>query len=282
MTAPLVSIFNYFDYQKYLRDYLAARKQQDAYFTYRFIAGKAGIDHAFIVKIFQGQKHLSLKLAPKISEVLKHGKGESEYFELLILFSRTKSDRESKMYFEKLLCYVEFSPLKIEGSKYEFYQKWYYAAVREVIGIAGFDGDYAALARRLRPGITGTQARKAVALLLELGLVEMKEGRYLPADRFLSASEEIRPLAVREFQKATMLLAIEALETIDKTVREISTVTLSLSADGADKIKESLRNFRTELMRIANQDKDVTGAYQINLQLFPISRTLKGVGHEAA
>lgn len=282
MTALLVSIFDYFDYQKYLRDYLAARKQQDAYFTYRFLAGKAGIDHAFIVKIFQGQKHLSLKLAPIISEILKHDKREGEYFELLILFSRTKSDRESKMYFEKLLGYVEFSPLKIEGSKYEFYQKWFYAAVREVIGIAGFDGDYARLARSLRPAITEAQARKAVSLLLELGLIEKQGENYRPADRFLSASEAIRPLAVRQFQKETMLLAIDALETIDKAEREISTVTLSLSRDGADKIKESLRNFRTELMRIANQDRDVTGAFQINLQLFPISRTLKGVGHEAA
>lgn len=282
MTALLVSIFDYFDYQKYLRDYLAARKQQDAYFTYRFLAGKAGIDHAFIVKIFQGQKHLSLKLAPIISEILKHDKREGEYFELLILFSRTKSDRESKMYFEKLLGYVEFSPLKIEGSKYEFYQKWFYAAVREVIGIAGFDGDYARLARSLRPAITEAQARKAVSLLLELGLIEKQDENYRPADRFLSASEAIRPLAVRQFQKETMLLAIDALETIDKAEREISTVTLSLSRDGADKIKESLRNFRTELMRIANQDRDVTGAFQINLQLFPISRTLKGVGHEAA
>lgn len=278
----MVSIFSYFDYHKYLRDYMAARKEKDAYFTYRFIAGKAGIDHAFIVKVFQGQKHLSLKLAPKISVVLKHSKRETEYFELLILFCRTKSDRESKLYFERLLGYVEFSPLKIEGSKYEFYQKWYYAAVREVIGISGFRGDYAALARSLRPAITEPQARKAVSLLIELGMIEKKDTLYRPTDRFLTASEEIRPLAVREFQKQTMLLAIDALESIEKSEREISTVTLSLSRDGADKIKETMRNFRTELMRIAGHDQDVTCAYQVNLQLFPISNTLKGDAFEAA
>lgn len=63
--------------------------------------GKAGIDHAFIVKIFQDQKPLSLKLVPKLPDVFGHPKREREYFELLILLSRTKTDRERKLNFEK-------------------------------------------------------------------------------------------------------------------------------------------------------------------------------------
>jgi uncharacterized protein (TIGR02147 family) len=272
----MISIFKYFDYQKYLGDYYEFRKKEESYFTYRFIASKVGIDHAFIVKVFQGQKHLSIESAAPFSVLLKHTKREKEYFELLILFSRAKSDSEIKHYFEKLLTYVELSPLKVEGYKYEFYQKWFYTAVREVIGIAGFRGDFKKLARMLNPAITEVQARQSVELLVKLGFIqESKTGEYCLISRFITPSEEVAPIAVREFQKATMLLAVDALQKIPKDDRHISTVTISLSPDGAEKLKECAEHFRREMMRIANQDNEVSQVFQVNLQLFPISRLLK-------
>jgi uncharacterized protein (TIGR02147 family) len=269
----MIPIFHYFDYQKYLADYYECRKKVDPYFTYRYIASKVGIDHAFIVKVFQGSKHIALKTAPLFSKLLKHSKREQEYFELLILFSRAKSDTETKHYFAKLISYIEFSPLKIEGYKFEFYQKWYYTAVREIIGFAGFNGDYKNLGLMLQPPITESQARRSVALLENLGFIQRnKDGEYSLVTRFITPSEEIQPLAIREFQKETMLLAIDALQNIPKADRHISTVTLSLSVDGEEKIKECVLNFRNEIQKVAQQDSAVSKAFQINVQLFPISQ----------
>jgi uncharacterized protein (TIGR02147 family) len=273
----MVSIFNYFDYQKYLRDYYEWRKQNNAYFTYRFISSKVGIDHAYIIKVLRGQKHLAVDAASRFSTLLGHNKREREYFELLILFARAKADSESRHYFEKLLTYVELSQLKVEGYKYEFYQKWYYTAVREVIGIGGFDGDFKKLARMLRPNITEAQARQAVTLLLNLGFVQQTDkGEYALVTRFITPSEEIGPVAIRQFQKETMLLAIDALQNISRDERHISTVTVSLSPQGFEKLTKSVNRFREELLRIAHQDLAVSQAYQVNLQLFPISKSFNG------
>jgi uncharacterized protein (TIGR02147 family) len=271
----MLSLFSYFDYQKYLRDYYEQRKREDSYFTYRFIASKVGIDHAFIVKVFQGQKHLSLASAARFSELLKHNRREKEYFEVLILFARAKGDAEIKRHFEKLLSFVEWNPLKVEGYKYSFYQKWYHTAIREVIGFSGFDGNCRKLAQRLVPAITESQARQSIELLLKIGFIKKeRNGTYSLVSRFLTPSEEVRPIALREFQRQTMLLAVDALEHVSKDERHISTVTVSLSAKGREKLKECIENFRGEMMRIANQDTDVSRAYQVNLQLFPISRPL--------
>jgi uncharacterized protein (TIGR02147 family) len=277
----MITIFNYFDYQKYLGDYYEWRKKENSYFTYRFIASKVGIDHAFIIKVLQGQKHLTVDCAERFSALLKHTAREKEYFELLILFSRAKSDSETKHYFEKLLTYVELSPLKVEGYKFEFYQKWYYTAVREVIGIAGFHGDCKKLARMLNPSITESQARQSVELLLKLGFIQKNKNReYSLVSRFITPSKEVTPVAVREFQKSTMLLAVDALHTVPKNDRHISTVTVSLSRDGVDNLKECMENFRREMMRIANQDNDVSQVFQVNLQFFPISGQLKREDNE--
>ena len=274
----MVAVFNYFDYQKYLGDYYEWRKREDSYFTYRFIASKVGIDHAFIVKVFQGQKHLSLASAARFSELLKHNRREKEYFELLILFSRAKSDSETKHYFEKLLSYVELSPLKVEGYKYSFYQKWYHTAIREVVGLAGFDGDFKKLGRLLCPPVTESQARQSIKLLLKLGFIKRSEkGQFVLSSRFITPSEEIASVAIREFQKETMMLAIDALQKIPKEKRHISTATISLSPDGAEKLKACVENFRAEMLRIANQDNNVSQVFQVNVQLFPISRQITGV-----
>jgi uncharacterized protein (TIGR02147 family) len=279
----MVAIFNYFDYQKYLGDYYEWRKRDDSYFTYRFIASKVGIDHAFIVKVFQGQKQLSLKSAPHFSALLGHTKREKEYFELLILFSRAKSDSETKHYFEKLLSYVELTPLKIEGYKYSFYKKWYHTAIREVVGLAGFAGDYKKLARMLNPPVTESQARQSIKLLLDLGFIKKNDaGQFTLISRFITPGEEIAPVAIREFQKETMRLAIDALDKIPKEERHISTVTLSLSPDGVEKLKACVENFRTEMLRIANKDNDVSQVFQVNVQLFPISRRITGEGNGQA
>jgi uncharacterized protein (TIGR02147 family) len=277
----MTSIFDYFDYRKYLGEYYEQRKAKDLYFTYRYIASKVGIDHAYIVKVFQSQKHLSLATAGRFSEVLNHTKREKEYFEQLILFARARSDSEIKHYFEKLLSYVECSPLQVEGDKYEFYQKWYHTAVREVIGLAGFDGDYKKLARLLTPAITESQAKHSVDLLCKLGFIRKNDQReYTLVSRFITPSKEVAPVAIREFQKETMLLAIDALKSIPKEERHISTVTVTLSPDGADKMKACLTRFHEEVMRIANQDNNVDQVFQVNLQLFPISKQVKGEGDE--
>ncbi len=267
-----VNLFDYFDYQEYLRDVYAFRKKQDSYFTYRFIASKLNIDHAYVVKVLQGQRHVSLKTAASFSKLLKHNKRQQEYFELLVLFSKAKANSEIKHYFEKLLTYIEVSPLKIEGHKFEFYQKWYYTAIRELIGISGFDGNYQKLASQTVPAISISQAKKSIQLLLKLKLItKNSDGSYSLSSRFITPSEKVQPLAIREFQKETIKLAAEALDNIPKEERDISTLTLSLSAQGLEKMKASLTNFRQELMRIANQDENVNRAYQINLQLFPIT-----------
>jgi uncharacterized protein (TIGR02147 family) len=63
-----------------------------------------------------------------------------------------------------------------------------------------------------------------------------------------------------------------ALQNIPKSDRHISTVTLSLSQDGEAKLKECILNFRDEIQKLAQQDTNVSKAFQINVQLFPISK----------
>lgn len=268
-----VNIFNYFDYQRFLRDSYGYKKQQNPSFSYRYIGRKVGIDPGYLVKVFQGKKHIASRSIPLFVKLLNLKKKETEYFELLVLFNKAKTNTEIKSYFEKLLTYAEIDERPVEADKYEFYQKWYYTAVRELIAISEFKGDFADLAGQVIPEITTSEARKSVELLQRLGFIKKSnKGLYGVTSRFITTGDNWRSIAIRSFQKETIKLAECSLDTIAKEERDVSTVTITLSASGFGEVQKRLASFRRELLEISHGDEERDTAYHINLQVFPIAR----------
>jgi uncharacterized protein (TIGR02147 family) len=266
-------IFEYYDYHKYLLDFYTEKKGTSRYFSYRYMGRQLGIDAGYLVKVLQGQKNLSYQSAPRVAALLKLNKKETEYFKVLVLFGKTKSNTEIAEYFEKLLHISETKRMSVDADKYEFYKKWYYSVVREVIGFLPFNGDYKALAEMILPPITPGQAKKSVELLERLDLIKKNGGGvYAPTERFITTGEKWRSIAIRQFQEETILLAKTALDAVHKDERDISTITLSVSREGYEEIKEILKQTRRQVFEVAEKDHNANGAFQLNLQLFPISK----------
>ncbi len=269
----MANIFNYYDYRKYLRDSYEELHAKNSNFSYRFIQEKTGIDPGFLVKVFNGQKNITENSIPRFSKLLKLNSRQTEYFTSLVFFGRAKSDIQIKTCFEKLLSFKEPGYFTVEAEAYEFYTRWYYTAIRELIGVYPFTGNYEELAALLVPSIKVSEAKKAIELLVRLGFIKKnRNGRYVQTNRFITTGEECRTIAVRIFQKDTIKLANEALERISKEMRDISTTTVTLSPEGFARLKEKLSEFRREVLKIANEEENATGVYHVNFQLFPISK----------
>jgi uncharacterized protein (TIGR02147 family) len=225
--------------------------------------------------VFQGRKNLANASIPHFVKLMKLTQREAEYFKLLVLFNKAKSNDEIRILFEKMLPYIELGARKIESGAYEYYTKWYYAAVREVLAYFPFNADYASLAQMTVPEIGVREAKKAVALLLKLGFIKRsRAGRYELTSRFITTGEEWRSIAVRRFQKETIGLALKALDDVPKEQRDISTVTVTLSEDGFARMREKLKAFRREVLELAHQEGNADAAYHLNLQLIPIGKRL--------
>jgi uncharacterized protein (TIGR02147 family) len=275
-TTPLPKIFDYFDYVKFLRDYYEARHTAERWFSYRYIQNKTGIDPGYLFKVFQGKKPLPLKKIALMAKTLGLGKRETEYFNLQVLYAKAKSNEEIAGYFEKMLAFSDIATRKMVPRQYEYYTKWYHAAIRNILSYHPFCGDYEALSKLTVPAISASEAKKSITLLNNLGLVEKTaDGTYRVTDRFLSTGEEWHDIAVRRFQKDTILLAHDALDTVPKELRDISTVTLTLSPDGFEEVRERVRQFRRDLLNLAGRQEKPNGAYHMNIQLLPIGRPWK-------
>lgn len=274
----MVDIFTYLDYRKFLHDLYAEKKAKSKYFSYRYLAQKTGLKSVgFFTWILQGKRNLSPRLVLKFAEAFKLNKQETAYFELLVSYNQARSHEEKKHYFDRIASLKRPTAKVVDTDQYEFYEKWYYSAVREIIGIQPFQDDYAKLAKSLTPAISATEARKAVELLEKLGMIVKDEGgRYVRKESTITTGESWKSLAIAHFQLQTLDLAKQSMDRFPKGERDVSTLTLSCSLETFAAIREKLRGLRQELAEMVKNDSRPECVYQCNFQVFPLCKPLDG------
>jgi uncharacterized protein (TIGR02147 family) len=270
---PPVDIFTYLDYRSFLKAYYDACKKTDPKFTYRYIAEYVGFKSAgHLTQILNGKTNISDSLKAGFIEFLKLGKKETEYFETLVHFNQAKSHTEKKLFFEKLLKFTKTKSAIITPDQYEYFDKWYYVAIREVLSYYQFNDDFSSLGQKLKPAISSDEAKKAIELLIRLNLIAKNEkGFYEKVNPILSANPEGKAIAITNNALETMRLAGESIDRFPKEQRNISGVTFSISRNTFETIQEEVRNFRKKILDIAQGDTTPDGVYQFNLQLFPLT-----------
>lgn len=268
------SVYEYLEYREFLRDSYRERKKRDRYFSYRFIGGKIGLDAGYLVRVFQGRDHIPERCVGKTIRLLRLEKGEGDFFRALISFNKARTRTQVKNAFERVLQLRSIQRHTLDAFQYEFYKKWFYSAIRALIGLYDFDGsDYGELARALDPGLTEDEARSAVELLRKLNLVYRdKAGVYRVTDTMISTGTEWRTRAVREFQKETITLALRSLDEQEPDRRDISTVTFTASEDELEELRERIAEFRSSLLSLARESPHPDTVFQMNVQLFPMTR----------
>jgi uncharacterized protein (TIGR02147 family) len=274
----MVSVYDYFDYRKFLSESYRERKAVNPAFSYRYLAAKAGFSSAgFFTKILQGTTNISMKSAIAFAVLFKLTKQETRYFEVLVQFNQAQTHEEKKHFFEQLLSMKQTTGKKLVSQQYELFSTWYYVVIRELLNFYPFYDDFKELASMVVPPIRESEAKKAIAVLERLGLVTKNpDGCYEQTDAVISTGESWSSLAIEQFQIATAALAGGAIGGIPKEQRDISTCTLSISAKTLETIRERARQFRKEVLELARADSFADRIYHMNLHLFPVSQPNRG------
>lgn len=273
--------FNYTDYRKFLSDVYSHERSLDRKFTYRHIASLVGFKSAgHFTQIIKGKANISAKLVDRFASGLRLNKREAEYFRHMVLYNQAKNHEDKKRHFERMIAFKESAIRIVDVKQYEFYNIWYYSAVREVLDFFPCDGtNIEQLGTMIQPAITPQQATKALALLLQLGLIQKDDsGRYRKTDAVISTGYEAHSVAINNFVISAADLAKEAIDRFPKSERNLSWMTLSVSPQGFEAIQEELRAFRRRALAIARQDSRASRVYQFNFHVFPLSRSYEGDG----
>ena len=274
-----MNIFDYTDYRKFLYDYYIEQKSKHSFFTVRYIAEKVGFRSAsFFSQLIKGRSNISLELAGKFSTFLGFTDNQRAYFQTLICYNQAKCHDDKRIFFEKLTSFRHSRIKKIDAKLFAFYDKWYYSAIRELLHFYSFYGDFKELARLLEPSITPQQAKTAINRLLKWGLIKKDElGLYHRSDnQSITTGPDAQSFYINNYQQAVLHLAKAALDNFPRNERQFSTLTMSLSQSGYKRFEDELQQIRHRLLAIAEQDSSEDRVYQLNIQLFPLTKQIKG------
>ena len=270
----MLRVKQYLEYRLYLHEFYEARRAEDDFFSYRFMARKVGMDHGYLVKLLQQKVHLAEGHIEKFIEFCGLEGRDAEYFKTLVHFNKSKNPDETGILFEKLMAMAGIETHTVEKDQFEFYTAWYHSAIRALLGHLKFSGDCEDLGKRLSPPVVGKQVKESISLLERLKLIRRNtEGEYAPTESLITTGANLQAAAVRQFQREMIKLAEESLVRHPKDQRDISTVTLSLEAADLEEIRHRISALRQSIMNMAAKATRPDSVYQLNVQLFPLSQT---------
>ena len=278
MSATRPDVFGYTNYREYLRDTYDHLKRTKPQFSYRYFARLAGFSLPNYLKlVMDGERNLTSRSIWQFAKALKLGRNEREFFGRLVQMNQARSEDERNDHYRALSAARGYLRIKdIERDRYEYYSNWYVVPIRELVATRGFREEPEWIARQLEPRITASQARKALELMLRLGLLlRGEDGRLTQADPVLSTGKEVRDLAVRNFHRAMIERAGEALERFPIDQRQVSSLTVPMTRERAEQIAQKLHEVRRmlfEAMCEPDPDASPDAVYQLNFQLFPLTR----------
>jgi uncharacterized protein (TIGR02147 family) len=273
MNEIMKSVFEYIDYRRYLKDFYDFQKKTKKYFSYRFFALKAGINSPILLKmVFDGKRNLSRKTLEKFIGGLNLKEKEALYFRNLVLFNQAKSALEKQEHYRVLRSMAQQVPQYImENDHFEYFDKWYFSAVREGVCQHEYRDDWETIASSVRPAITSVQARDAVTWLLKQGFIKkLKNGQYEQVHKAVSTRSEVRSFVVRNFNRKMIQLAERSLDEFPISERYATGITVGLTREAYDILVAEIEAFRDRVVNIVDALDTGDRVYQVNIQMYPL------------
>jgi uncharacterized protein (TIGR02147 family) len=271
-----ISVYDYTDYRRFLRDSYEARKKVNPAFSHRMIGQKAGFkSNGHFARILGGSLNLSGITALKLAEVFRLNPRETRYFLQMTHFAQAKKPEDVQDAFEKLLALRQARVKILQVNQHEFYRKWHHSALREALLLfpCKDENDLKKIAKKLIPQISPAEARESLDLLIQLGLVaRAPEGHWAPQDAHLTSGKIGGPnpfLGAHAIHNLS--LAMKSVNEIPIAERNHSSITMTLSGNAYSQVVDLLRETRKRIQEIVAQDAEPERVFHLNMSLFPQS-----------
>lgn len=269
-------ILEYNDYRLYVKDCLEGLRESRPWFSLRYLAKQMDLDPGNLVKVVQKERHLPDRCLSILATELGLNQRETEYLVHLAAFGKARTPRKEQETYEQLLDLKYARPEVLGRDQYAFYRDWRCTAILAMLHLDRAKATENAIADHLIPKTSVEEVHRILKLLEELGLARRgKAGRWVACKSVLTTGDAWKDLSIRAFQKETLQLAQRAMDYIPKEDRDISTLTVTLGAQDLEKVREMAREFRKSVLSMAAETPAPERVWQVNLQMFPLSRALE-------
>jgi uncharacterized protein (TIGR02147 family) len=265
-------VLDYLEYREFLKDWFVETKKDNPFTSYRYLGQKTGVDPAWLVRVFQKEGHLNEGTLPAFIRLCGLDDRRAEYFKTLYRFNKTKAKQTLSELYYRLMELRSMETRVLSAPELSYFGSWACAALRALIGITKDTSDIGKLGKNLSPAISQDEARSALGILKQLGLVVPDgNGGLNITDQIISTGGEVKSQAVRDFHRHTLELAQESIDRHKPEDRDISSVVFTADEDDLPEICHRIEEFRRGLLQFARKSERADRVYALNIAMFPLS-----------
>lgn len=271
-----LNVFSFLDYRAFLKAHYEHRKARSKSYSYRLFSRLAKVKSPNYLKlVIDGQRNLSPEMAERFAKACKLDDEGAEYFVDLVAFNQASTTKERDRLLQRLARFRGYRQAhQLDLRHAEYHRSWWVPAICELASRPDFDGDPERVAVELVPAISVEQARDAIALLVELELLAPDgDGRLRRTEAVLTTGSQTSGVHIANFHRSMLERAADAIDDVPAAERDISSITMCLSPERVRMIRKRVAELRKELIEIAVQDPEPRQVIQVNLQIFPLSKS---------
>lgn len=270
-------IVEYQDYRIFMSDYYEERKRSSA-FSWREFAKIAGFTSPSYLKLVcEGKSSLSRVTMERVAVAMGLVGYEVDYFKAMVNFGNAKKDVVKRRYFDEMYAIASAHKVRvIDKAAFEFYDSWKNPVIRELAPMmpGAMPGE---IAKMCNQDISAYEVRKSLIFLERTGLLKkVGEETYEQTEKSVKGSKEGLPIAIRSMHREMGRLAVDSLEKFDSSERNVTGITMGLNREAYEKIVDELDDCRKKIVAIAAECGELDQVYRLNLQLFPLTKQVKG------
>lgn len=275
-------IIEYSDFRQFLLDYYEERKRSSA-FSWREFSKIAGFTSSSYMKVVcDGKSKLSKIGVERVAAAMGLTGFELDYFRAMVKFGQAANEETKKAAYRDMLAIAKLHKVRVlEGDLFAYYDTWRNPMMRELAPLmpGATPGE---MAKMCYTETSAQEVRESLDFLTKTGLLKKgKDGSFAQSETSVSGTPDATRLALRGMHRQMAQLAAPALE-LPTSERNFSGVTMGVSKGTYDRIVGLIDEFRSKVIAIAAEDKNIEQVYRLNLQLFPLTKSIKENNNEKA
>lgn len=262
-----------------LKPYFEQKREVKPSYSLRALARDLQMSPAFVSQVFSGQRSPSLEAAENFARVLKIRKTDTEVLRKSVALHSGENAGIRKILKEYLrqdsaaLAFKKYKRKKMAPLQY--LTKWYQIALMELITCDQFQSDERLIAHKLQ--ISLTDLRAGLFTLVNADLIEKVNGKWKKKVIHQDFPTDTTHEATRQYHRTMTSKALETLSEqnqMEVQRRRMIGATLAVNPENLEKAIEQLNNFLYKMTSVLGEGT-CSEVYQINLQLFPLTRAEK-------
>ena len=272
----MIDIFSYFSYHEFLEGWLENQEGSDKHFSQRDFLLSAGIKGSSTLQRIRRGNKIPRKYIENFICALDLKPNEAEYFRTLIAYEDAKEIKTRGDAFSSLLKQRSIFPhYQIDDRSLQFFKRWYYPIIREVVHLLDGSEDWNKISRMVTPPITTVQAQNAVLFLEKHGFLKRnKKGRLERTEPVISTGARRKSGLLASYHQKNLEINSQAMDLVDKELLSLSSLTVCCSKDTYQQMRNELADFRNRMLELARRDKKADQVFHLNFTFMPRSRSI--------